>query len=277
VNKSFYRILKTDIVLTSPEKELNNFFDFMLQEFCSYKFLSKADEISVIENLGVKGLYTIYKNNNVACNCGIELVDIPYLLLSKALENIVLGHAINLIDKKELITLHSGAATRNNKGILILGDSGFGKSTLTLELVANHNWLYLTDEVGLVDSRLMIHPFLKTVSCKQHCIVNIDKIWEKRFFGLDCQVSVPSSKHGHAAPLHAVIFVKYGKNYKLSIEPLRRADVIVRLMEAQIGRAKYTATIEQIAEIVKNINCYQIFHHNATDAASLITDLMDTI
>jgi hypothetical protein len=182
--ESFYRIAKTLILLETPLAELNRFCDYMWQEFTYPAPAHTAHAlIEVLPCVDKPDCYTIYKQGKIAFDWGSELREVPSAVLTKALENIISGHAINQIDKSELISLHAGALSRNGNGILLLGESGHGKSTLTLELVANHGWDYLSDEVGLLDSRQIIHPFLKTVSCKQLGIVRLDPSWPVRSFG----------------------------------------------------------------------------------------------
>ncbi|NTW33467.1 MAG: hypothetical protein HGB12_12735, partial [Bacteroidetes bacterium] len=194
-HKSYYIILNKLLCLETESHEVNDFFDFLWQEYISRKTIN-ATLIRVKQNGYFIDKYTIYRNGEIAFDWGQKLESVPYSHLSKALENVLSGHAFNQIDKKDFITLHSGALSKNNNGVLLLGDSGNGKSTLTLEMTANHDWLYLSDEVGLINPNFIIHPFLKTVSCKKTGIVKINDNWETRSFGIDNQVAVPREKHG---------------------------------------------------------------------------------
>lgn len=277
IYKSYYKILKHNFCLETPSKEENDFCDFMLQEFLGKGGSADISLIKVVDNSKKKGYYSIYKNGEIAIEWGGKLQEVHYAILTKALENIVIGHATNLVDKKEMITLHSGAVSRDNKGILILGEGGNGKSTLTLELVANHQWLYLTDEVGLLDANHVIHPFLKTISYKCAGVVKLYDQWPMRQFGIDQQIAVPPEKHGKPVPLKAVFFVKYSPDKEPTIESIKKSDSLVHLLNSQIGKAKSVATVEQMAMVVKKVNSYQIFHNNATEASRLITELIKTI
>ena len=275
--ESFYCITNIFIRLETPLAELNRFCDYMWQEFlCPAPADTAPAQINVLPCADQPDCFAIWKEGKIAFDWGRELRAVPSALLSKALENIVSGHAVNQIDKNELITLHSGALSRNGKGILLLGESGHGKSTLTLELTANHGWDYLTDEVGLLDSRQIIHPFLKTVSCKQLGIVQLDPSWPVRSFGADHQIAVPKAKHGSPAPLHSIFFVRYDPEQQPSLEPVKKSAALLRLMNAQIGRAKSVATLEQMAEVVKKADAFQLVHNNAAAAARLITERMET-
>ena len=274
---SFYTITDIPVSLETPLPEVNRFCDYMWQEFLHKGKQEFFAEIQVEQSEQKPDCFSIYKEGKIAFDWGRELDAVPYSVLTKALENIVSGYAINQIDKKEMLTLHSGAVSRQGKGILIFGESGNGKSTLTLELVANHNWLYLTDEVGLLDNKNIIHPFLKTVSYKKECVVKLNPAWEVRQFGIDYQVAVPKAKHGSKVPLTAIFFVKYLPETEPIITPIKKSESLMRLMNSQIGRAKYVATVEQMAEVVKKVNSYQINHNDVTQAARLVTDLVNTL
>ena len=60
----------------------------------------------------------------------------------------------------EALTFHAGAVARDGRAILVAGQSGRGKSTLTGALV-RRGWSYLTDEVTVVrleDHRILPYP-----------------------------------------------------------------------------------------------------------------------
>lgn len=265
------------LCLETPFVEINSFCDFIWQEFTCVEYQKGYTTISIVPTDSKQEFYSVYRNGTIANEWGKELKDVPYLLLSKVLENIVSGHAINQIDKNRYITLHSAALSKNNSGILILGESGNGKSTMTLEMVANHNWNYLSDEVGLLDPQHIIYPFLKTISCKQLGLVRLDEAWPVRHFGDDHQITVPREKHGIPVPLKAIIFVKYSPESQSCLEPVKKSDALLRLLNAQIGRAHFTATVEQMAAVVKNIDSYILRHNDCAKAAGMIDKLMKEI
>ncbi|WLE96019.1 MAG: hypothetical protein QTN59_15195 [Candidatus Electrothrix communis] len=264
-----------NLCLETPHAEINDFCDYMWQEFVCSIPPNIAATIKVLPYVDKKKCYTIFKQGKIATDQGGELRELPYAILTKALENIVSGHAINQIDKREIITLHSGVVSKNNKGILILGESGDGKSTFTLEMVAHHDWLYLTDEVGLLDNNFNLLPFLKTISY-QPGIVQLDDKWMSKQLGMDHQLAVPKKKYGEPVPLKGIFFIKYAPESPPAIAPIKRSESLARLLNAQIGRAKYVATVEHMAEIVRRVNSYQIMHNDATEAACLVTELMET-
>ena len=64
-----------------------------------------------------------------------------------------------LLDGCEHLLFHSGAVTDGDRTILILGYSGVGKTTMTLELV-KRGFRFMTDEFTAIDvSGNFVHPF----------------------------------------------------------------------------------------------------------------------
>lgn len=61
-------------------------------------------------------------------------------------------------DSVQPLLLHAGAVSKDNKGILLIGDDGSGKTTQTIGLVHN-GYNFLSDEYGVVNLRtgLMTH------------------------------------------------------------------------------------------------------------------------
>ncbi len=202
---------------------------------------------------------------------------IPYYKQTSGLIKFILNETLIVeIYNRNIQLFHSAAVCNNNIGILLVGESGDGKSILTLEMVTNYKWLYLTDEFGLLDNSNNIIPFIKPLSYKED-IVKHNKKWVTKKFGTITQVLIPSKKQGKQTPLKAIFFVKYTPDTTPTILPIKKSESLMRLLNSQIGRAKSVATIEQMAEVVKKINSYQIFHNDVTKAARLVTDLVDTL
>ncbi|MFQ5460455.1 MAG: hypothetical protein ACE5EL_06640, partial [Anaerolineae bacterium] len=60
--------------------------------------------------------------------------------------------------RHDRVVLHSGAAERNGQAILLVGPSGWGKTTVTAALV-KQGWRYLSDEFAPITPDGHVHPF----------------------------------------------------------------------------------------------------------------------
>lgn len=65
--------------------------------------------------------------------------------------------------RTDTVVLHSGAVTLGGRAVLLVGPSGWGKSTLTLELV-RRGWGFLSDDFAPVDAEGWVAPFPRAVN-----------------------------------------------------------------------------------------------------------------
>ncbi len=72
----------------------------------------------------------------------------------------VLETAGNCVADHDLF--HAAALSRDGRGLVLCGESGFGKSTLTLALIAA-GWKFLSDEVAALDGDRRLQPFPKAL------------------------------------------------------------------------------------------------------------------
>lgn len=73
-----------------------------------------------------------------------------------------------LHDSVGTIRLHAGAVARNGRALVLVGESGRGKSTLTASLV-RRGWEYLSDEVAIVDTETRtVLPYAKALDLDDH-------------------------------------------------------------------------------------------------------------
>ncbi len=90
--------------------------------------------------------------------------------------------------RDDFVLLHAASLTRDGRAVILAGDPGSGKSTLTAGLLAR-GWSYLCDEFALIDPRtLNTHPFPRALCMKEPSFPVIDRL------GLRLQRKTPSHK-----------------------------------------------------------------------------------
>lgn len=89
---------------------------------------------------------------------GTSRYQLAYILMNE-----VIFHCINTNNSHH--ALHAGAVCRGNRCIILPGQSGNGKSTLTAWLVMN-GFQYLTDELIFLDSDAQVLPMTRPISLK---------------------------------------------------------------------------------------------------------------
>lgn len=72
-----------------------------------------------------------------------------------------------LASAESLLQIHAAAAAREGRGILLIGDSHTGKTTITFQLVLR-GFQYMTDETVLVDpATLRLRPFPRNIMVRE--------------------------------------------------------------------------------------------------------------
>lgn len=133
-----------------PEHLEQNNVDFPFIEANENQYLLKLEKIGrlLVEN-GTK--ITIQKSPNAK---------------SKDLENYVLTNSIGALSyQRDLIPMHGGVFIHNNKGILISGSSGNGKSTLLASLYKK-GFKIISDDISnleIVDGKLFVYPSFPSI------------------------------------------------------------------------------------------------------------------
>jgi hypothetical protein len=61
-----------------------------------------------------------------------------------------------------LAVIHAAVLVRGQRGVLFTGDSGVGKSVLSLDL-SSRGWTYVSDDIALVDAAGRVHAFPRPV------------------------------------------------------------------------------------------------------------------
>ena len=69
---------------------------------------------------------------------------------------------------KDQIKFHAASLSYHNKGTLFIGNSGTGKTSLSIMLM-KHHWQLLSDEFGILDpDNLNVYPFPRNIIIKPH-------------------------------------------------------------------------------------------------------------
>lgn len=125
-------------------------------------------------------------------------------------ELIVFRHLLEQLD--DYIVLHAGVVSREGRAIVVYGQSGFGKTTLTLELL-RRGYGFMSDEFCPIRlSDFMIEPFERLVGLKRSSPFYGLAGHQQRFFlasegkhFIDCSDIFPCRS---ADPCRAAIFIE---------------------------------------------------------------------
>lgn len=225
----------------------------------------------------------------------------PYSLSSGGVEGFkvqrrfeVLPHLEWLINwqiihhRSDLVQLHAGCLTHAGRSLILAGDPGSGKSTLTAGLMAS-GWSYLCDEFALVQpDTLEVHPFPRALCMKEPSFPVIDKLglplcrrtpYHKPTKGrvaflnpLDVRPDVV----GKPSPVGWVIFPKYVAGAAPHAVPMSRAEAAYELARQCFNfRAVGARTMTVLANVVRSAACFRLTSGEIHATCDLVNELVE--
>lgn len=217
-------------------------------------------------------------------------------LREKVLDNTIVLFALagapfsDILKYNSLYPLHASALSRNGAGYLFSGESGSGKTTAALGLVA-HGFKYASDDVVLleeVEGEIIAHSLISTF--------NVDRMLGARFpeiikeenlpveDGSKVTVSIERIIHDSFVPRlrpDVMIFLKITSNGKSRIVPLNQAEVFRRLLQQTVLSADKEVSQNQIktlGKLVRQVRGFELLRGRDIyeDPACLVDLLAET-
>ncbi len=190
---------------------------------------------------------------SLALGGGYTLPEAAPLPLSLGL--IAAEMAMNLqvaLGERHYLLLHAATVAKGDKAIILTGESGSGKSTMSAVLMSE-GWRFMGDEFALVDPETgMLHPFPRPVSLKNKAVdVLSERVKPDRFGPLmratpkgDIRHLIPdraslAAMDKDARPV-AILFPRFGQEN--ATRPVGQGECFVRLTQASTN---YTALGER--------------------------------
>jgi hypothetical protein len=164
------------------------------------------------------------------------------------------------------LVLHAGAVTRRGKAILLPGDAGAGKTTLTAWLMGR-GFDYLTDELVFLRDRSMIcEPFRRALNVKQANGPALDGI--VKFATPPAALRTPQGyllapprrRRGAAAGrVHTLVFPRFRAGAAFSLRGLSPAESGLRLMSALVNtRLRHDRGFAAITHLARACPAYAL-------------------
>lgn len=174
---------------------------------------------------------------------------------------------------KQKLKFHAASLAFQNEGCLFIGNSGTGKTSLSIMLM-KHQWQLLSDEFGILDPKsLKIFPFPRNIIIKPHhpidqnrrnkyvnTIYRTDKKRVEIFY-------FPPSEFGAVrldpVRLKRIFFLNNVDTENFYIEKLKQYQALPLLLE-HINNPNLIKKpfLEFISTIFANINCYNLYLPN---------------
>jgi HprK-related kinase A len=222
---------------------------------------------------------------SLAIHGGYTLPEAAPLPLSLGL--IAAEMAMNLqvaLGERHYLLLHAATVARGGKAIILTGESGSGKSTMSAVLMSE-GWRFMGDEFALLDPETgMLHPFPRPVSLKNMAMdVLSERMKPDRFGPLmrdtpkgDLRHLIPdpasiAAMNEVARPI-AVIFPRFGE--AKATRPVGQGEVFVRLTQASTN---YTALAERgftaLSRLVSTVPATAIDYPDTKTGIALVNQI----
>lgn len=186
------------------------------------------------------------------------------------------------------ILVHAGVVAQGDRAILMPGDSGVGKSTLTAALVFS-GWRLLSDELALIDRETgLIHPIPRPISLKNASITKIANLFSEVHIGAQVEethkgtlalIRPPRESVAQAmtpARVAALFFPRYVAGSPATIEPRSRADAFNSIHESSFnyglaGRPDFNV----VADMIEAARAFEIRYDNLTEAVGAVNRVFE--
>lgn len=194
-----------------------------------------------------------------------------------------------IASRRDYLLLHASSLETDGQAIILPGDPGSGKSTLTAGLLSM-GWSYLCDEFALIDPETCrVLPYPRALSIKEGSFPIVDRLglplcrktpYQAAAKGrvaflnpLDLRADVV----GKPAPVRWVVFPKYVAGATPTLQPLTRSESAHELARQCFNARVFEArSLHVFAEITRGAGCYRLRSGEITATCRLIEQLVRT-
>jgi hypothetical protein len=171
------------------------------------------------------------------------------------------------------LSLHAGAVvTPGGRTVVVSGSSGSGKTTLTARLV-DAGLAFLADEVCAVDAAsLLARPFPRALSIKEG-----SPLYPRDARGWAVAMDIGSVARkvrlAEPAPVAVVVFPRHTPGAAPTLEPVHRADAMLRLAENSSALPRTGLRGVHVLEtVVRGADCVALHYDDARAAVRQLQD-----
>lgn len=259
--------------LTAGDARINDMFDYMFNDIPAQGF--KHIEIEFALDEVAEGWEVLKQGKRVYHDK--SLTDAANFLMGE-----VVFHLIE--HNQQFMAIHAALLSNKNGGILLPGESGNGKSSLSIWMTLN-GFQYHTDELVLIKSgSLETQVFTRPFNIKRHGVQAISSILDLEaldppaafgdFITMIAHRSLNPNFTRQSPPISQIIFPRYKQSGNNELLPLSPAAAGIELMKTHvIARNLPGHGFKQLLDIVKSVPSHML-HYNHFDALpALLKDI----
>lgn len=259
--------------------------DSKAQEMLSFMF----DDIPGGEYASIEAHFWIKQAANKTNGTWVISKDEEQLYQNKSLTdaaNYLMGEVLLhlMTNNRKYMAIHAALVSDTHGGILVPGESGNGKSSLSIWMTLN-GYHYHTDELVMIKpGSLETRVFTRPLNIKSHGIAAIENLID--IDELDPAVSkgdfITMIPHRALNPdfiessprISRLLFPKYSRDADNSLSPLSGAAAGIELMKTNvIARNLPGHGFEQLLDIVKTVPAFKL-NYNHFDALPALLEEM---
>lgn len=183
----------------------------------------------------------------------------------------------------QYLLLHAGVLERGGHGLVLSGEPGAGKSTLTAALMFR-GWRLFSDEVGMIPTRTRaLLPLPRPVGLKNASIdiiradcpsATIGPSTLETRKGMVAHVRPPSeslTRADEAATPRWIVFPRFAAGATPEVRSVSRADALLRLGEQAFNYSMLGAVgFSTLADVVDGCSCFDLRFGNLDDALECV-------
>ncbi len=185
--------------------------------------------------------------------------------------------------RREFLQLHAAVLSHGGRAVLLVGDSGVGKSTLAAGLISR-GWEYLSDEFALIHPEtLRVHPFPKALCVKKGSFDVVTRLglplWRRGHYvkafkgpvGYVRTADLGTRVATEARPIQFVVFPAYAAGSKPRLHSVARGSAAFMLAANAFNRNVYSErTVSILSRVVREARCVRLETGDLEDTCVLI-------
>jgi hypothetical protein len=185
-----------------------------------------------------------------------------------------------VMSRRDKLGLHAAAVSWRGQGILLVGPSKAGKSTLAAALVRDGSG-YLTDEAAFVDlNTLIIEPYPKPLSLRTGSLALLGLRTPEEVQGTTSDL-VPasylrSSVEIATVPLSTIVFIRRRPGEAVSYRPIPRAEALVELTNNSFNFVDHGGSwLGRLRRLVLACSCWHLESGDIHAAAQAVIHIAE--
>jgi len=188
----------------------------------------------------------------------------------------------------QFLIFHAGTIEKNGKVIIMPAEQGSGKSTLTAAMVYN-GWRLFSDELALISlDDGLAYPCTRPINLKNDSIGVINNYIDNAIFstiakdthkGTVALLKPPKNsvkRMFEPALPHCIVFPKYVAGVEAKLTPISQINTFEQLIQHSFNyHILGVEGFNSIANLLKNVSCYQFEYSDFEQAKILLSALVD--